>query len=194
MADETVPASASPLLRGLFGVFQQSAAAHADTAQIWQDLRVSAGTWQAQAQGLPQPYDPADLEAAGREILRGQGINAATVSSMRGVAGQWNGAKQRLQARDPGEQIMASDIFTPPWARTDTDVVPSRFRVRTQWQITPTDGNVFTRWKADEITGPLTNIEGLLSQAEPDASTQSGQQILSGNEPPVLVDYELEQI
>lgn len=175
-------------------MLQSGAAAHAGTADIWSSLRTAAGTWQAQAQGLPQPYDPAALEQAGREILRAQGIDAAAVSSFRGVAGQWLGSKEALAKLEPGSQITGSEIFTPPWSRTASPLTPSRYRLRTQWQVTTSSGDVFTKWKADELSGPVTTIAGALAQAAPTANTTSGQQILSGGEPPVLLDYELEQI
>lgn len=183
-----------PLLRGLFGVLQTGAQQRLSTSDIWQNLRVAAGTWQFQAQGQAQPYDPAAVETAGRQILGAQGIRGDTVSTFRGVAGQWLAAKQRLAGIDGSQQITNREIFQPPWAITDNDAVPSRYRIRSQWQITPTTGESFTRWKADELTGPLTTLPDALSEAEPTANTESGQMILSGGEPPVLLDYEIEQI
>lgn len=175
-------------------MFQTGAAQGKQTADIWSDLRANAASWQFQAQGLAQPYDPAALQDAGREILRAQGINAATVSSFRGIAGQWLGAKTSLADRDPEAQVMASDIFTPPWSRTSDSAVPSRYRIRTQWQVEPAAGDVFTRWKADEIDGPIGNLDDVLGGAEPTPDTESGRQILSGATAPVLLDYEIEQI
>ena len=184
----------SPLLRGLFGVLQAGAAAHADTASIWSDLRQTAGSWQFRAQGLPEPYDPAALESAGREILRAQGIDGATVSSFRGVAGQWLGAKQSLASRDPAGQILASDIFTPPWAKTSSAAVPSRYRVRTLWQVEPAAGDIFTRWRTTELEGPISSLLAAIDQASPTADTTSGREILASTGGPTLLDYEIEQI
>jgi hypothetical protein len=183
-----------PLLRGLFGVLQAGAQQRQSTAEIWQGLRQAAGTWQFQAQGVQQPYDPAAVEEAGRAILSAQGIRGDTVSTFRGVAGQWLGAKQQLAALGEGAQITASAIFVPPWATSASAAVPDRWRIRTQWQITPTIGESFSVWKSDELTGPLTTTADTLSEAEPAANTQSGQRILSGGEPPVLTDFEIEQI
>lgn len=194
MADDTTAATDNPLLRGLFGVVQAGAAQHASTADIWSDLRQTAGSWQFQAQGAEQPYDPAALEEAGRAILSAQGVNAATVSSFRGVAGQWLGAKESLANRDPSEQIMASDIFTPPWATTAGGEIPSRYRIRTLWQVEPSAGDVFTKWTANEIDGPLTSLDDALAQTEPQPDTTSGKLLLSGGGPPTLLDYELEQV
>lgn len=194
MSDEIGAATDSPLLRGLFGVFQTGASEHRSTADIWSDLRQAAGTWQFQAQGVEQPYDPRELEAAGRSILSAQGINAATVSTFRGVAGSWLGSRESLAQRAPGEQVTASDIFTPPWSQTADASVPSRYRIRTNWQVEPAAGDVFTRWKADELDGPISDIDGVLAQAEPTPDTNSGRQLLSGGGPPTLIDYEIEQI
>lgn len=175
-------------------MFQTGAAQHKATEDIWTDLRTNAASWQFQAQGREQPYDPGELEAAGREILRAQGVDAATVSTFRGIAGQWLGAKTSLGNRDPEEQIMASDIFVAPWARTADASVPSRYRVRTLWQVEPAAGDIFTKWKNDEIDGPLTTINDLLANTQPTPDTESGRQILSGATGPTLLDYELEQI
>lgn len=194
MAPGEIAATDVPLLRGLFGVLQTGAAQHLDTATIWQNLRTAAGTWQFQAQGQPQPYDPAAVESAGRQILSAQGIRGDTVSTFRGVAGQWLAAQQHLAGIGSSAQITRQDIFTPPWSQTASDAVPSRYRIRTQWQITPAAGESFTTWKSDELTGPLTTLPDALSEAEPSANTQSGQQILSGGEPPVLTGYEIEQV
>lgn len=175
-------------------MLQTGAAGHQDTADIWASLRSTAASWQFQAQGLPQPYDPAALQDAGREILRAQGINAATVSTFRGVAGQWLGAKTSLANRDPSEQILASDIFTAPWATTASAATPSRYRIRTLWQVEPAAGDIFTKWKADEIDGPLTTLDDILANAAPTPDTESGRQILGGKTAPVLLDYELELV
>lgn len=194
MPEEPGVATDSPLLRGLFGVFQAGAAQGKNTSDIWSDLRSSAATWQFQAQGVQQPYDPAALQDAGREILRAQGIGATTVSTFRGVAGQWLGARTSLANRAPGEQVTASDIFRPPWARTADSSVPSRYRIRTNWQVEPAAGDVFTRWKADELDGPIADIDSALAQAEPTPDTDSGRQLLGGVGAPTLLGYEIEQV
>lgn len=194
MAGESAPASGIPLLRGLFGVLQSGSAARLGTAEIWTSLRTAAGTWQARAQGLPQPYDPAQLEAAGREILRGAGVNAAAVSGMRGVAGQWRGAKERLHELEPFAQITSREIFVPPWSETANPAVPDRFRIRSQWQLESAAGDVFTRWKSDEITAPLTSVADALALATNTGPSAAGHGVTLSSTEPVLLDYEIEQI
>lgn len=194
MADSPPPASSNPLLRGLFGSLQSAASQSLDTSSIWSSLRAAAGSWQFSARGVAQPWDPTELEAAGRAILSAQGVNGATVSTFRGIAGSWLGSKQRLHALGEQEQITGRAVFTAPWARTADASVPSRYRLRTQWQVTPSTGDPFTVWKADEIDGPLTTLADMLGQAQPTAKTTSGQAILSGDTPPLLADFELEQI
>lgn len=194
MAEQQPAPTDVPLLRGLFGSLQAAAQANADTMTVWSTLRAAAASWQFQAQGVPQPYDESALQSAGRAILSSKGINAATVSTFRGVAGSWLGARQALHALEDGQQITANAVFTAPWSQTSSSAVPSRYRIRTQWQVTSADGEASSVWRADEVTGPLTTLADALSQVEPDANTQSGQQILSGGEPPVLVDYEIEQV
>lgn len=194
MADSAGSASGSPLLRGLFGVLQAGAAQRLDTSTIWSNLRQAVGTWQAQAQGLPQPYDPDAIDAAGRSILGAQGINGATVSTFRGIAGSWLGAKNNLHALGPFEQITAPAVFTAPWARTANPAVPSRYRLRTQWQVESAAGEQFTITKSDEIDGPLTTTADLFGAAAPTPDTTSGQAILASASPSQLLDYELEMV
>lgn len=194
MAEEQGSNTDNPLLRGLFGVLQAGVQQHLDTASIWQSLRQAAGTWQFQAQGEQQPYDPVALEQAGREILSAQGINGATVSSFRGVSGQWLAAKQRLAGLDGSQQITSREVFTPPWSRTDSPVTPSRYRIRTQWQITPSAGDVYTVWKSDEVTAPLTNVDDALSSVL--APTTGSPKVITslGDTLPERVDYAIEQV
>lgn len=183
-----------PLLRGLFGTLQTGAQQHLDTATIWQNLRQAAGTWQFQAQGVQQPYDQAALEAAGRAILSAQGIRGDTVSTFRGVAGQWLAAKERLAGLDGSQQITSRELFTPPWATTTESSTPSRYRIRSQWQIEPTVGDAFSVWKSDELTGPLTNTDDILAQALPPDTGSPKVLTTLGDTPPTLIDYEVEQI
>lgn len=183
-----------PLLRGLFGVLQAGAAQRLDTASIWSDLRTAAGSWQFQAQGLPQPFDQAAVTAAGTAILSAQGIRGDTVSTFRGVAGQWLGAKQALAQLGENAQITSAAIFTPPWASTNTPAVPSRYRIRTQWQIQPAAGEVFTQWRTDEITGPLSTLQAAVGQAQANVDASTYLQALSSGGPPSLLDAEIEQV
>jgi hypothetical protein len=194
MAGEDVAPTDVPLLRGLFGTLQAGAAAGSQTADIWQDLRVNAGSWQFAAQGVAQPYDMTAVEEAGRQILSAQGINGATVSTFRGVAGQWLGAKQALANLDPGQQITAGAIFVPPWSQTAGDLTPSRYRIRTQWQFTNAAGVDVYQWRADELSGPLTTPADATVQAMVPANTYPPQALLAGSELPVLSDFEIEQI
>lgn len=194
MAEGPAPASDNPLLRGLFGVLQSGAAQGATTSQIWTDLRSAAATWQLQAQGAAQPYDPAELQSTGAAILSAQGINAATVSVFRGIAGQWLQAQQRLQGLDSQAQITSGSVFTPPWAQTANTAVPDRYRIRTQWQFESGSGAISTVWKSDELAGPLSTTADAIDEAAPSPSTQSGQQILSGTGAPTLLSFEIEQV
>ena len=186
--------TAVPLLRGLFGTLQTAAQQGLGTADIWTSLRNAVGGWSFQAQGMPQPYDPGQVELAGARILNSQGIRADTVSTFRGVAGQWLSAKQNLAAAGPEAQILAGSVFVPPWAITADSSVPSRYRIMSQWQFTDAAGGTQSQWRADELTGPLTTLSDALSQAEPNANTQSGQLVLSSGEPPVMTDFSIEQI
>ena len=192
-AGEPLPTDV-PLLRGLFGVLQTGARQGLDTSTIWSNLRQAAGNWQLQSQGAPQPYNPTVAEAAGATALSAMGIRGDTVSTFRGVAGNWLRAKQELAQLGENSQVTAGSIFTPPWSKTSGSAVPSRYRIRTQWQTQSAAGDVFTRWKQDEITGPLSTLADALAQAAPDPATDSGRMLLSGIAPPQLVDMEIEQL
>ena len=182
------------LLRGLFGGFQQAAQQGADTAQTWALARINAATWQFQAQGGGELPSTAELEARGREILSRAGIDAIAFGQMRGVANQWLTARRQLQADDPNGQIMAGSIFRPPWAQTAGGAEPDRYRVRVQWQITPTIGDAFTKWHSYELTSPITSVAGALGQAQAKIAGDRYLQLLSGDQAPTIVDYTIEQI
>ena len=175
-------------------MFQTGAAAGLNTTDIWSSLREAAGASLFQAQGVAQPYDPAAVQAAGAQILSQQGVNAATVSTFRGLAGQWNQARANLGALEPDQQITPSAIFQPPWATTNDPNVPSRYRIRTQWQFESATGAVFTQWVNNQIDGPLLGTADALSQAPPPKNTYPPQQILADAGPPSLLGFEIEQI
>lgn len=194
MAGEPGFPGQNSLLSGLFGVLQTSASQRLSTADVWQSLRVAAGTWQFQAQGGGELPPTADLEAAGREILSRSGIGIQQVNTYRGIAGQWLASKQRLQAAENNLQVTGQQIFTPPWATTTGGEQLSRYRVRINWEITPVAGEVFTKWSAYELTAPITTIEDALSQAGAKAAGDKYLDLLSGGAPLGVADYEIEQI
>jgi hypothetical protein len=184
----------NPLLRMLFGNLQTAAVQGLDTASIWQSLRTSAGEYQFRLAGAEQPYDPAAVEEAGRQILSANGVNASTVSSFRGVAGEWNAARGRLAELEPDQQITSNAIFRPPWAVTDDPNVPDRYRIRTQWQFEASNGATFSQWQSNEIDGPLLGTADALTQAPAPANTYPPQLVLGDAPPPSLLGFEIEQI
>lgn len=184
----------NPLLSGLFGSFQAGAAGRLSTSDIWQQLRQAAGTWQLQATGRLEGATQDEIRATGANVLSAQGVNAASVSAYRGVAGQWLAAKNRLQGLDQAQQITAREIFAPPWATTTGPETPSRYRIRAQWQITTPAGDVMNKWGAYELTAPLTNLTDVLAQAQAQAGTIPTSDWPAGAVVTGVNDYELEQI
>jgi hypothetical protein len=182
------------LASGLFGIFQSAASGGTDTATVWANLRSAAGTWAYQAGGGGEMPTEAELEESGRQILKDQGVTIQTVNTYRALAGQWQSAREALASADEGSQITASQIFTPPWANSDTDAVPSRYRVRVNWELTPAAGDVFTKWSSYELTSPLTSLDDILAQAEGKARDDKYLYLLSGGAAPSVSDYEIEQI
>lgn len=182
------------LLSGLFGVLQTAATDRLSTADVWSSLRTAAGTWQWQAQGGGELPPQSELEAAGRGILSQAGIGIQQVNQYRGIAGAWRGAKDRLQSALGGDQITARHIFTPPWATTGGDEQDSRYRLRVQWEITPTSGEPFTKWHSYELTNPLTSIGDALAQAGDKIAGDKYLSLLAGDSSPTIADYQIEMI
>jgi hypothetical protein len=186
--------NASPILSGLFGSLQQAAQNHLPTSDLWSTLRIQAATWQHQTTG--QGDLPADdvLEQQGRSILASQGVGIQQVNTYRAVANQWLSARSALAAASPTDQIRADQIFTPPWAQTTSDAVPSRYRVRVNWEITPNGGDPFNKWGAYETSNPLTTIQDVLDQASALVGKKPTSDVPLGAQVSGISDYELEQI
>ena len=186
--------SNNPLLSGLFGTLQTSAAGRLSTEGTWAALRRAAGTWAWQTAGRGELPDNATLEANGAEVLSRQGVGIQEVNRYRAMANQWRTAKERLHASGPQDQIRGEGIFQPPWAQTTDSAEPARYRVRVQWEVTPMSGDPFHTWGAYEVSSPLTSLQDLLDQAgalvgkKPTSATPLGATVTGVN------DYELEQI
>ena len=182
------------LLSGLFGTLQTSSAARASTADVWSSLRTAAAEWSLRAQGLPPAASEQEAHDIGARVLAEQEIGPANVSVWRGEAGRWRGAKASLHALEEDAQIRDSEIFTAPWSKTNEPGVPARYRLKTQWQIETADGEVSEVWKTDEVAGPLTNKRDLLAQATEQELPKSPAIFQMAAAPPVMTDYELEQV
>jgi hypothetical protein len=182
------------LLQGLFGSFQAGAAQHTDTASIWTSLRINAANWANRFTPDEGALSDAELEEQGKGILAQAGVNAVTVSTYRGIAGQWLAAKQNLLAADQDTAIAANQIFRPPWAKTADPAVPDRYQLRVQYTITPTIGDAFTKWSTYEVTAPLTTISNILDQANGLVAGDKYLSLLAGDTDPEVSDYELRQI
>lgn len=192
-ADPKGPLS-SPLLRGLFGAFQSSAAAGQSTAEVWRQLRVAAGAQAFRIAGRGEQPPDSVLEASGQKILQAQGVSVQDVNQFRAVAGQWRAAKQNLLAATRDEQLTAGGIFAPPWARTTQLGVDARYRVRVQWEVQPLSGDPFRTWGTYEVSSPLTSLGDLLDQAGALVGRKPGSDIPLGATVNGAVDYELSQI
>lgn len=192
-ADPEGPLS-SPLLRGLFGAFQSSAAAGQSTAEVWRQLRVAAGAQAFRIAGRGEQPPDSVLEASGQKILQAQGVSVQDVNQFRAIAGQWRAAKQNLLAATRDEQLTAGGIFTPPWAHTTQLGVDARYRVRVQWEVQPLSGDPFRTWGTYEVSSPLTSLGDLLDQAGALVGRKPGSDIPLGATVNGAVDYELSQI
>jgi len=185
---------ASPLLSGLFGSLQQAAINRLSTAATWAQLRLDTGSWAWQASGQGELPSNDELIAQGQQILSAQGVGIQQVNAYRAIANQWRTAKQNLAALDPADQITGSAIFVPPWAQTTSGNVPSRYRLRVQWEVEPSSGDAFTTWGSYEVSSPLTSLQDLLDQAGGLVGRKPTSNIPLGATVSSAVDYELEQI
>ena len=184
----------NPLLSGLFGTFQEGAAAGADTASIWSSLRQAAANWYYQSLNVTPPESETALEQTGAEGLRGQGVTVQSVSTYRGVAGNWLQAKANLQALNPADQIPGEAIFTPPWSKTASSAVADRYRIRVQWTWSPEGEEPTSQWASYELNTPLSNVMNALSQAQQQAQNSDYWVALTNTATPVASDYSIEQI
>lgn len=182
------------VLRGAFGSFQAAAQERLGTSSVWSAVRQNVGSWSFAAQGVPQPWSPAELEETGTRILSEAGVSGANVSTFRGIAGQWLGAKTRLHQLGMDQQIEADHIFAPPWGQTVGSGVPAQYRIRTQWQLESATGDIFTRWKSDMLTTPLTTLGDAIDQAQAAGVSSAGHGVSLAGTEPVLLDYEIEQV
>lgn len=194
MADAGGWPNASPLLSGLFGSLQQAAVNRLSTADTWAQLRLDTGSWAQQMSGQGEAPSDAELIAQGQQILSAQGVGIQQVNAYRSIANQWRSAKENLAAMDPADQIQGQSVFVPPWAQTTSGAVPSRYRVRVEWEVEPTVGDAFTTWGSYEVSSPLTSLQDLLDQAgalvgkKPTSNVPLGARVTGAS------DYELEQI
>ena len=184
----------NPLLRGLFGTFQESAAAGADTATLWSSLRSAAATWWYGANGLPLPSSESVLQSTGASLLSQQGVTIFNVNTYRSQAGAWAQAKANLQALNPADQITGQAIFTPEWAKTTAAGVPDRYRIRVKWTWSPEGQEPTSQWSTYELTGPISSVNNALSQAQQLAQGNNYWVALTNTATPEATDYEIEQI
>ena len=186
--------SQNPLLSGLFGTFQEGAAAGADTASIWSSLRQAAANWWYATNGLPPSASLSVMESTGASILSEQGVTIFNVNTYRQVAGSWAQAKANLLALNPADQITGEAIFTPPWSRTADALVPDRYRIRVQWTWSPEGQAPTSQWASYELTGPISSLNNALGQATQLAQRSLYWVQLTNTSTPEATDYEIEQI
>lgn len=186
--------SDNPLLSSLFGSLQSAATNHLPTADVWASLRRAAGTWAWNTAGKGELPDNATLEANGAQILSQRGVGIQEVNRYRALANEWRSAKESLHRIGREDQIRAEGVFQPPWAQTTSSAVPSRYRVRVQWEVEPLEGDPFRMWGAYETSSPLTSLQDLLDQAGALVGKKPTSDLPLGAKVTGAADYELEQI
>lgn len=194
MPDEPGFPGQSSLLSGLFGVLQSAATERLSTADVWSSLRQAAGSWAFTASGQAGTPTSEELQASGARILSEQGIGIQEVNTYRALAGSWRSAAENAQSLSPEQQITAQSIFVPPWATTTSSAVPSEYRVRVEWNITPESGSSFSKWSSYQIAAPLTSVEDLLSQAVTLAKGEKSSALVTDPSLTGVASYEIEQV
>jgi hypothetical protein len=184
----------SRLVTGAFGALQAAAAEHATTSGAWEALRRTVGQWQWTASGEGGSPSVGELEARGKAILSEQGVGIQQMNEARRTAGEWLGARERLESLGPEGQIGAQHVFRPPWAETTGTGTPEQYRARVQWQLTTTSGETSTKWSTYELTSPLSSTSDLESQVTSAMEDDRYLLLLSGGAPPLIESLEVEQI
>lgn len=159
----------SPNLRSLFPAILSATQARASTAEVWQAIRESATSAATHVLGVVLGRAPTDQEILAGASKYLQGIDAAAVSSARGVAGAMVRAHDNLVARDPATQVLADAIARPPWAITvNQQGIREQYRIRVKRALTFHGFTDVTmeEWATYDLTGPITSVADALATAD----------------------------
>lgn len=181
-------------LTSLWGTFQQAAQAGADTSTLWSQLRQAAGT-------LPFGQQPRDAsgrfisrEAYGAQVLQSKGVGIAQVNAMRGQAGKWLSARNRLASRPGDQQITADSIFSPAWRTSGLGPAnPPQYRLRILRGIgvSGQEGTQYTSWSTYDLGSNVGSLDQLIARAN---QAYGRQRYSSGTFINEVLDYEIEVI
>lgn len=181
--------SESPRLRQLFGSVLGSADQGLSTSQVWDTLRTAANNAAAQSLKVSLGRTPTQPEIDIEVGKIFKGVNAATVSRMRGAAGQYVRAKRNLQSLSRDQQITADSVGTFPWSRTASiPGIPTRYEVKTKFMIEDKNnpGLFSYRWSTYIYDGALTNMNDILNYTQ---SLYESEEYLEGFSVVQAVDY-----
>ncbi len=134
---------------GYWGVIELAAAAHANTADMWEWIRQAADEL-----GLASP-----------------GVTVQGVSELRGRAGEIVRTAEQFAKLPDAKRVTQRYVAHPPWARTFVEqrALP-KFAVRYQHTFIQ-NGNLQTEWRTSVFPGRLNHTAGRLrSDVELDAT------------------------
>ena len=146
MADGPLAMNQSELTAyGLFwGQIEAAAAAHMDTATMWQTIR----------------------DQAAQLGMEGPGVSAAAVMRLRGYAGQIVAASEAFDRSNPAYAIDASMVSQTPWSRSlEVQALAPMYQVRYQAFGTDAEGNDASSWLTTVYTGTLPDTVGGLADS-----------------------------
>lgn len=169
MADDW-PNDSDSVLRGLFGnLVAAREAGGGGAVNMWNALQSAATSWASGVLSITSVQPPTEAEIA----LQAQSlIGNVTIQDMNKytqLAGQYISAKNNLMALSPEQQILGSEIFTPPWSQTaGNPAIPDRYRIRVLRDITVAGFTKIDRqeWASYELSGPLTSPIDALQAAD----------------------------
>lgn len=180
--------------RGMFGSFQQAAAAGRDTAGVWSALREDAASWYYTQQGLPTPDNPAEVQAQGASILSQRGIGISQVNAMRASAGQWLGARDTLMSASADQSITARNVFSPEWRTTGLGRAnPPEYRIRILRGIGQAgqEGTQFEAWSTYDLGATLGTVDQIIARAN---QAYGRQRYSQGTFINTVLQYEIEVV
>lgn len=162
------PGSGDALALGLFGTFQEAAAAHASTSTIWSQLRQAAGKLPFGEQPRNARGQFISREEYGAQVLRQAGVGVTQVNTMRAAAGAWLTARTRLMGLPLEQNIAAEHVFTPEWRTTGIGRAnPAQYRLRILRGLgqSGAEGTQYEQWSTYDLGGSLGSMSQVIARS-----------------------------
>lgn len=163
------PSDPDAVMRGLWGnLVAARESGGGSAANIWSALQSGAQAWAEGVLAITSVQPPTEAEIALQAQQLIGNVTIQDVNRYNQIAGQFIAAKNNLMNLSVEQQIMGSEIFTPPWSTTAFNpAVPDRYRIRVLFDVTVHGFSPIDRqeWSTYELTSPLTSVNDALQQA-----------------------------